>query len=135
MKHYIPEYPKYENNQARVIIHCESGRRTKGMFYWNGTKPTFASFGMDVTESVIAWEYEDDYLFHNSNITNTLEGCPVKEGDFIKSVRFSHDLIFTEGWRVEKVGGKLGIYWGFKKEFTPFENFASRTIFEKGETA
>ena len=29
------------------------------MFYWNGGKPTFASYGMDITDSVIDWEYDN----------------------------------------------------------------------------
>lgn len=57
--HYIPHsYPKYESNQAFVITHTETGKMQKAMFYWNGGKPTFASYGSDITDSVVSWEYD-----------------------------------------------------------------------------
>jgi hypothetical protein len=73
-------------------------------------------------------------LFNYSNIIGGIEGCTVKEGDYIKNVRFSGgfaDLVFSDGWTVQKVGGELGIIWENKKEFTPFSHFASSVIFEK----
>lgn len=48
------EYPK-EN--IVLLLHLEGGRRTKGFFYMNGTKPTFASYGTEITDKVIGWEY------------------------------------------------------------------------------
>lgn len=48
------EYPK-EN--IVILCHLKGGRRTKGFFYMNGTKPTFASYGSDITDYVIGWEY------------------------------------------------------------------------------
>ena len=52
--HYIPgEYPEH----SIVIIHLKNGNRAKGMFYWNGGKPTFVSYGSDITENVVGWEY------------------------------------------------------------------------------
>ena len=50
----MDEYP--EENIV-VYLFLKSGRRTKGMFYMNGRTPCFASFGMDVTDDVISWEY------------------------------------------------------------------------------
>ena len=52
------KYPQYTNNQAGVIVTTKSGNRCRAMFYWNGGKPTFASFGSDITEHVIDWEYD-----------------------------------------------------------------------------
>ena len=51
------KYPQYENNQAKVIVTTKSGNKKRAMFYWNGGNPTFASYGMDITESVVDWEY------------------------------------------------------------------------------
>lgn len=56
--HYIPH--SYPTSQAYVIAHTETGNRCKALFYWNGGKPTFASYGTDITESVIAWEYNTE---------------------------------------------------------------------------
>ena len=53
------EYPKYTNNQAKVIVTTKSGNKKRAMFYWNGGKPTFASYGTDITDSVIDWEYNN----------------------------------------------------------------------------
>lgn len=30
------------------------------MFFWNGKKPVFASYGSDVTNKVIEWQYDYD---------------------------------------------------------------------------
>ena len=70
--------------------------------------------------------------FYFDNITGSIQGATVQEGDFIKSVRFtiSH-CAFFDGWRVERKGGNLGIYWGYAKEFTPFKHFAWQCVFEK----
>lgn len=51
-------YPKYNGDFVRVIAITKSGNKCKAMFYWNGSKPTFASYGTDITENVVAWEYE-----------------------------------------------------------------------------
>ena len=60
-RHYIPfEYPQYKRNQAHVIVHFSDGGRSRGMFYWNGGKPTFACYGTDVTKNVISWEYDNN---------------------------------------------------------------------------
>ena len=48
------EYPK-EN--IAILCHLNNGRRTKGFFYMNGTKPTFAAYGSEITDKVIGWEY------------------------------------------------------------------------------
>lgn len=53
------KYPEYSGSFVRVIVTTQSGNKCKAMFYWNGKKPTFASFGTDITESVISWEYEN----------------------------------------------------------------------------
>lgn len=52
------KYPEYKRNQAKVIVTTKSGNKRKAMFYWNGNKPTFASYGTDITDSVIDWEYD-----------------------------------------------------------------------------
>ena len=57
MKYELP-YPHYDGDFARVIVKTKDGRKTKAMFYWNGGKPTFASYGTDISDSVIDWEYE-----------------------------------------------------------------------------
>lgn len=54
------EYPQYTNNQAKVIVTTENGNKKRAMFYWNGGKPTFASYGMDITDNVIDWEYDTE---------------------------------------------------------------------------
>ena len=68
--HYIPHsYPKYQKNQAYVIAHTKSGNRIKAMFYWNGNRPTFASYGTDISDRVIAWEYNTEiYNKYNKEI-------------------------------------------------------------------
>lgn len=48
------EYPK-EN--IVILCHLKNGGRTKGFFYMNGTKPTFAAYGSEITDRVIGWEY------------------------------------------------------------------------------
>jgi hypothetical protein len=48
--------PEYSNNQARVYIKCSDGRITKGMFYYNGGEPVFASYGSRIT-NVTEWAY------------------------------------------------------------------------------
>ena len=50
-------YPEYKNNQARVMLKTSSGHICRGMFYWNGGKPVFASYGTDITDKVVAWDY------------------------------------------------------------------------------
>ncbi len=74
--------------------------------------------------------------FHFDNITKGINGAQPQEGDFIESVSFDGKIQFDDGWTVTKQNGKLGIIWGYKKEFTPFEHFASRCIFTiREETA
>ena len=51
------EYPEYKGNFAKVIVTTKSGNKCKAMFYWNGNKPTFATYGSDITENVVSWEY------------------------------------------------------------------------------
>lgn len=43
---------------AFVYMKFRDGRIRKGMFYINGTEPTFASYGSRMTD-VIAWAYRD----------------------------------------------------------------------------
>lgn len=49
-------FPEYTGNQASVIIKTNNGNIVKGMFYWNGGKPTFAAYGSEVL-GVVAWAY------------------------------------------------------------------------------
>ena len=48
--------PDCKGSQVRVYIKKSNGSTSKGMFYMNGTKPTFASYGSEI-QDVIAWEY------------------------------------------------------------------------------
>jgi hypothetical protein len=54
------DYPKYCGDCARVVVTTKDGRKRKAMFYWNGNKPTFASYGSDISEKVIDWDYRDE---------------------------------------------------------------------------
>ena len=54
------KYPKYIGDCARVIVTLKDGRKRKAMFYMNGKKPTFASYGSDISEKVIDWEYREE---------------------------------------------------------------------------
>lgn len=49
--------PNTNGSQAFVFIKCSTGNICKGMFYWNGTKPTFVSYGSTV-DDVIGWAYD-----------------------------------------------------------------------------
>jgi len=51
------KYPKYVGDSAKVIVTLKDGRKRKAMFYMNGKKPTFASYGSDISEKVIDWVY------------------------------------------------------------------------------
>ena len=48
--------PDCKGSQVRVYIKKSNGSTSKGMFYMNGTKPTFASYGSEI-QDVIAWAY------------------------------------------------------------------------------
>ena len=48
--------PDIKGSQAMVYMQTATGRITKGMFYMNGKKPTFASFGLEIKD-VVAWAY------------------------------------------------------------------------------
>ena len=48
--------PDCKGSQVRVYIKKSNGSTTKGMFYMNGTKPTFASYGSEI-QNVIVWAY------------------------------------------------------------------------------
>ena len=48
--------PDCKGSQERVYIKKYNGSTSKGMFYMNGTKPTFASYGSEI-QNVIAWAY------------------------------------------------------------------------------
>lgn len=48
--------PEYVENQASVYMKCIDGRIRKGMFYYNGGKPVFASYGSQI-DDVTEWAY------------------------------------------------------------------------------
>ena len=48
--------PDCKGSQVRVYIKKSNGSTSKCMFYMNGTKPTFASYGSEI-QNVIAWAY------------------------------------------------------------------------------
>ena len=48
--------PDCKGSQVRVYIKKSNGSISKGMFYINGRKPTFASYGSEVLDAV-AWAY------------------------------------------------------------------------------
>ena len=53
------EYPVIENNFVLVEIRLkDQSNWRKAMFYRNGCRPVFASYGSDVTDKVIEWRYE-----------------------------------------------------------------------------
>ena len=48
--------PDCKGSQVRVYIKKSNGSASKGMFYMNGTKPIFSSYGSEI-QDVIAWAY------------------------------------------------------------------------------
>ena len=52
----IERLPETKGSQVKVYIKKSNGRISKGMFYINGRKPTFASYGSEVLD-VVAWAY------------------------------------------------------------------------------
>ena len=68
--------------------------------------------------------------FHYNTITKELEGAIIAEGDIIEMVEMP-GVKFCGEWEVYRINGKLGIIWGYKKEFTPFKNFSPKVIFKK----
>ena len=48
--------PDCKGSQVMVYIKKYNGSTSKGMFYMNGTKPTFTSYGSEIP-NVIAWAY------------------------------------------------------------------------------
>ena len=48
--------PDCKDSPVRVYIKKSNGSVSKGMFYMNGTRPEFASYGSEV-QDVIAWAY------------------------------------------------------------------------------
>lgn len=52
--------PEYTGGAALVYMKRSDGRVTKGMFYMNGNKPTFAAYGSEIT-NVIAWRYRFEH--------------------------------------------------------------------------
>ena len=71
--------------------------------------------------------------FYYSTIHGHTIGAEVKAGDYIESVSIGDELTFNDGWEVVDHSGLLGIVWGFKREFTAFEEFASRVTFTIAE--
>lgn len=51
--------PEYVENCASVYMKCSDGRTRKGMFYYNGGKPVFASYGSQI-DNVTEWAYRTD---------------------------------------------------------------------------
>jgi hypothetical protein len=50
------ELPVASRGVITVFVITTNGKRAKAMFYYNGGKPTFASYG-SVIENVIMWAY------------------------------------------------------------------------------
>lgn len=50
------ELPTGARGEMTVYCITADGKRAKAMFYYNGGKPTFASYG-SVVENVIRWAY------------------------------------------------------------------------------
>ena len=48
--------PEANGAQAFVYIKTANGRIWKGMYFMNGGKPTFASYGSEIA-NVVAWAY------------------------------------------------------------------------------
>ena len=53
---FTPVNEALPERQAFVYIKRNDGTVTKGMFYMNGRKPTFAAYGSEVV-GVLAWAY------------------------------------------------------------------------------
>lgn len=51
------EYPDKSSCRVEVKIHSMESAWRPALFYWNGGVPTFAQYGSDITEKVIAWRY------------------------------------------------------------------------------
>lgn len=54
------KYPEIGNGASQVFVEMRLKGQSnwrKGMFYWNGSKPCFASYGSVVTEKVEEWRY------------------------------------------------------------------------------
>ena len=47
----------YPKQKIPIYIFLSNGNKVKGMFYWNGGKPTFVSYGTEIFDTVINWEY------------------------------------------------------------------------------
>lgn len=54
------KYPDHSKQWHKVLFVTadKPDRWRKGMFYWNGTTPTFASYGSTVSD-VIDWKYTE----------------------------------------------------------------------------
>lgn len=51
------ELPEYRRNQALVLIKTAGENISKGMFFYNGSQPTFVSYGSNITSAVTEWAY------------------------------------------------------------------------------
>lgn len=51
------ELPEYRRNQALVLIKTAGENISKGMFFYNGSQPTFVSDGSNITSAVTEWAY------------------------------------------------------------------------------
>lgn len=51
------ELPEYRRNQTIVLIKTASENISKGMFFYNGSNPTFVSYGSNITSAVTEWAY------------------------------------------------------------------------------
>ena len=49
--------PETNGSQVKVYIKKSNGSTTKGMFYMNGTKPTFAQYGNEIND-VVEWRHK-----------------------------------------------------------------------------
>ncbi len=93
------KYPEYRGNCARVIAITENGNRCRAMFYWNGGVPTFASYGSDITKSVVAWEY---------NYPTRLYELPSGDCIFVSIIRSGQPRPYADSeyeYRLERLDG------------------------------
>ena len=55
------DYPEIEKTKSFVLVRIKLKGQSQwrdGMFYMNGTKPTFSSYGTDISNKVEEWSYK-----------------------------------------------------------------------------
>ena len=53
------KYPELNNKQWISVLVKVENQWTPAMYYINGGKPVFASYGLDITNKVQKWKYNN----------------------------------------------------------------------------